>query len=371
MRKLVMVTIVLSLLLAGCQLYPSPSVAEEPATELTDIGSHWAKKSIESAMSAGYVDGYQDSAFRPDYNITRAEFIKMLLVATKQVVAKPTEGSVWHKPYSDSATTLGVYHDTDFSNEKFDEKLTRVEMSKLAVRYLDQSARPSVANLYDTSAMYKAVSLGVIQGLVGGDLGPEQFTTRAQSVTVIERILAASAGKKLPVDRLALGNADLALTGSNTRVYMYTPSVPLPVRYSYGDSMDVTITSIAAHDMLDINDYVVKGIFALDPNNKIRTENLKKKLVVGLYVIIDNKVAGTETGLNLYSSVLSMIGLGATGDSASIYAMDTTTVGKTEGWIYYTIDKALNAKGLDGTLPFPLFLTVGNKEIYLTDINKK
>ena len=378
MKKLAIGFLTLTVLLIGCDAESYPASAQETPNEVSvasvdfsDTAGHWAKAGIDSAVKAGYVDGYQDGTFKPDYNVTRAEFVKMLLTATKQTISAAKPNSAWFTPYTDFATTSGIYHTNDFPADKFNDQLTRVEMAKLAVRYLDKTTRPQAANLYDTSAMYKAVSLGVIQGLVGGELGSDQFTTRAQSVTIIERILTASIGKTLPVDKLAFGNADLALTGSNTRVYMKTPSVPLPVKYSYSSSIDVMVSEIRVSDMDDKDDPVAKRIIAVDPNNEKRNAKLKGKLIVGLNVVIDNKSVGQEPSLDLYSSVLSMIGLGAIGDGSSIYWMDTTKVGKTEGWILYTVDKALNAKGLDGTLPFPLFLTVNGKEIYLTDVTKK
>lgn len=41
----------------------------------TDIGQSWAKKYIEKMYSAGWIQGYPDGTFRPDSNITRAEFM--------------------------------------------------------------------------------------------------------------------------------------------------------------------------------------------------------------------------------------------------------------------------------------------------------
>lgn len=40
--------------------------------------SHWAKESIETCGSLGYVEGYGDGTFRPNANITRAEIVTMV-----------------------------------------------------------------------------------------------------------------------------------------------------------------------------------------------------------------------------------------------------------------------------------------------------
>jgi hypothetical protein len=63
--------------------------------------------------------------------------------------------------------------------------------------------------------MYNATKKGLIQGLDAGALAPDNTTTRAQSVTIIERILTVNSGGTLEVDKYALGNAELALKKTN------------------------------------------------------------------------------------------------------------------------------------------------------------
>ncbi|MFC1656340.1 S-layer homology domain-containing protein, partial [Patescibacteria group bacterium] len=56
------------------------TTAEEPISEtgLTDIVPHWAQSYIEEAYTANYVEGYEDSTFKPDQYITRAEAAKLI-----------------------------------------------------------------------------------------------------------------------------------------------------------------------------------------------------------------------------------------------------------------------------------------------------
>ncbi|MBP1925726.1 hypothetical protein J2Z76_001587 [Sedimentibacter acidaminivorans] len=46
--------------------------------KFTDIEHHWARDYISMGSSKRYVSGYKDKTFRPDNNVTRAEFCKML-----------------------------------------------------------------------------------------------------------------------------------------------------------------------------------------------------------------------------------------------------------------------------------------------------
>ncbi|OME88558.1 MULTISPECIES: S-layer homology domain-containing protein [Paenibacillus] len=49
--------------------------------ELTDIHGHWAKENIQQLMSMRAINGYSDGTFKPDYPITRAEFVSILVRA--------------------------------------------------------------------------------------------------------------------------------------------------------------------------------------------------------------------------------------------------------------------------------------------------
>jgi hypothetical protein len=44
----------------------------------SDISGHWAQANINRAASLGWIQGYEDQTFRPDQNITRAEAITMI-----------------------------------------------------------------------------------------------------------------------------------------------------------------------------------------------------------------------------------------------------------------------------------------------------
>lgn len=51
---------------------------EEGTSAFTDISGHWAENAINAAYGAGWVGGYEDGTFRPDQNITRAEAMALI-----------------------------------------------------------------------------------------------------------------------------------------------------------------------------------------------------------------------------------------------------------------------------------------------------
>ncbi|WP_307544644.1 MULTISPECIES: S-layer homology domain-containing protein [unclassified Paenibacillus] len=212
---------------SGCKASGGDQIAVANSTQakvdLVDISDHWAKDSILSAVNKGYVDGYEDHSFKPDFNLSRGEFIKMVVTAMKLPVTATTNGGMWYVPYVNAAKTAGIYQSGDFDINEMNQEISRVDMSKLSLRATDKTLQNPVLRMDDVSVMYNAVKKGLIQGLINGELGPEKTTTRAQSVTIIERILRVQAGEKLPTDKYAASNAEIAL--KKTNIFSMAPSI--------------------------------------------------------------------------------------------------------------------------------------------------
>ena len=54
--------------------HSNPSIS----ASFSDISGHWAKDLIERASALGWVNGYKDGTFRPDVAITRAEAVTLI-----------------------------------------------------------------------------------------------------------------------------------------------------------------------------------------------------------------------------------------------------------------------------------------------------
>ena len=49
-----------------------------PGGRFSDISGHWAEEEINRAVAAGWIRGYEDGTFRPDQDITRAEAVTLI-----------------------------------------------------------------------------------------------------------------------------------------------------------------------------------------------------------------------------------------------------------------------------------------------------
>ncbi len=110
--------------------------AEESTCTLSDISGHWAEAYIQIAASAGVVHGYEDGTFRPDATITRAEFVKLVVVAAQMTAV---EGTVtfqdisghWAASYILNAATNGVVHGMTETTFAPDSNITRAQAAKI------------------------------------------------------------------------------------------------------------------------------------------------------------------------------------------------------------------------------------------------
>ncbi|GAV15674.1 S-layer homology domain-containing protein [Paenibacillus sp. NAIST15-1] len=169
--------------------------------KVLDISGHWAEHSIMQAINKGYVEGYPDGNFLPNKNVSRAEFVKMTISALG-IEVQESNGK-WYESYVHAAEAAGIYKAGDLEDTNWTQTLTREEMSKMAVRAL------GIDQVEDKQWMYLATKNGIMSGTAPGELTPKGSTTRAQAITVIERLLSAKKGDKLAVDKYAVAAAEM------------------------------------------------------------------------------------------------------------------------------------------------------------------
>jgi hypothetical protein len=145
------------------------------------IDTYWAYNTIYKAVDEGYVSGYDDGSFKPDKDITRAEFLKMVTEAFGFKPRVPTSNEVWYTPYLELAAKEFILRDQNISNTNWNDPITRKEMAEICVQTLKLNE--------GMNALQTAINKGILQGADNG-FDPTRTSTRAQSVTIIERTLA-------------------------------------------------------------------------------------------------------------------------------------------------------------------------------------
>ena len=83
-----------------CTLFSKTVFAGD--TRLIDVENHWAKETIVKAVQNNVINGYGDNTFRPDNNVTIAEFLKMI-ISVKNYKLERVGNSVWPDFYIETA----------------------------------------------------------------------------------------------------------------------------------------------------------------------------------------------------------------------------------------------------------------------------
>ncbi|WP_193726926.1 S-layer homology domain-containing protein [Paenibacillus guangzhouensis] len=176
-----------------------------PSASMSDTIGHWAEATIQKALEAGFVTGYEDSTFRPNQSVNRAEFITLLARALqlsssnyplnfKDVKQIPA----WSQSFVASALEAGIvkgYADQSF---RPNQHITRAEMAAMIVRasglQVNPNAKLTFADAKDVptwavSAIAAVAEAGLVKGTGDNKFAPNQTATRAEAVTLIIALL--------------------------------------------------------------------------------------------------------------------------------------------------------------------------------------
>ncbi len=174
----------------------------------TDLaGYEWARMQIEALASTGVINGTSETTFSPGMNITRADFICMLVRALK--LNETVDGN-----FSDVPSTAYYYQAVGIAKKlgivmgKGDnlflpkENISRQDMMVIISRAMKITGKPldeSASDLsgyndssrvasYAVNAAAQLIKAGIIMGS-NGNINPEGTATRAETAVIMYRLL--------------------------------------------------------------------------------------------------------------------------------------------------------------------------------------
>ncbi|MDA8336257.1 MAG: S-layer homology domain-containing protein [Peptococcaceae bacterium] len=177
------------------------NVASTQPVTLKDITGNWAQVNIEKLVFLGAVTGYPDGTFRPDNNITRAEFVTVLVKALKLApkagpIFADTQGT-WAQSYISTAAAYGIVKGYDATHFGPEDLVTREQMTAMVVRAAKLAPVSGELTFKDAALIdgwakedvLIAVKDGIVHGYPDGTFRPQGYATRAEAVTVIASLL--------------------------------------------------------------------------------------------------------------------------------------------------------------------------------------
>ena len=100
-------------------------------TKFADANNEWFSKEVAFVSEKGLINGYEDGSFKPNANITRAEFAKIIAVSAKNDAINKSPfkdiNGHWAEAYIDNVFTTGFIKGYEDNTFKPDNEITRAE----------------------------------------------------------------------------------------------------------------------------------------------------------------------------------------------------------------------------------------------------
>jgi len=169
--------------------------------KLTDIAGHWGADSITKLVTSGAIAGYPDDSFKPDNNITRAEFASVLVKAFKLQLqtgkAFADTAQHWAKDSISTAAAAGIINGYSSSQFGPDDLVTREQMAVMVSKAAKLAAAKNTITFTDRAAIStwakdavaSASEAGVISGYADKTFKPQGKATRAEAASIIVRAI--------------------------------------------------------------------------------------------------------------------------------------------------------------------------------------
>lgn len=188
----------------------SVTVSSAVSFAYPDIEDHWARNQIKSLQDYGIVNGYSDGTFKPDNYITRAEASKIVaqgVMCSKnpafEYLYSDVNESDW---FADSvmslyhANAINGYGDGTFRPEA---QITRAEFSKMVAKIIDMSLGSKYEVFTDTENHWAMTEIGrlakkgMVNGYPDGSFRPDNPITRAEASYIAYKAIKHINLKKL------------------------------------------------------------------------------------------------------------------------------------------------------------------------------
>jgi len=173
------------------------------AFQATDISGHWAQVKIQSWIDKGLIKGYPDGTFKPDQDITRAEFMALVnrafgYTAVAPITYTDVKAGSWYAPEVAKAQAAGYITGYPDGTMKPENPITREEVATIVARIKKLNSDVNAADKYTDAAKIGSWSKGqvgavtsakIMQGYPDGSFMPQGLITRAEVVEALDNAL--------------------------------------------------------------------------------------------------------------------------------------------------------------------------------------
>lgn len=179
-----------------------PEVTPAEKEIFSDIKDYqWAKEAIEGLYKKGAINGKTESLFAPEDNITREEFVAVIVRAlgvdykVSDMKFSDVLAGAWYEKYISAAVAEGIVSGKDDGTFGIGENITRQDMAVMMCRALkiqdsaelDEFTDDADISEYAKDSVYIMRDMGIINGFSDGSFIPKKNATRAEAAVMIYR----------------------------------------------------------------------------------------------------------------------------------------------------------------------------------------
>ena len=174
------------------------------ALTFSDVSGHWAEPYIMELTNKGVINGYEDGTYKPEGEIKKAEFLKLIMVASlpnEDWTLENVKYNPWASIYMEAAERYEIIEEGYVDEVSANEQISRADMVEILGKcdiILRGNAQESTElELYDVANMddmklamlSHCVSKGLIAGYEDYTFRPNKTLTRAEVATILSRYL--------------------------------------------------------------------------------------------------------------------------------------------------------------------------------------
>ena len=162
------------------------------------------KPELNTEDHYAYIVGYPDGNVKPEGNITRAEvatiFFRLLTDESRDKFWSQTNNytdvpaDAWYNNAVSTLSNAGIIDGYEDGTFKPDGNITRAEFATIAVRFFEATYDggdlfSDIAGHWAQDYINEAANAGIVDGYPDGTFRPQQYITRAEAMTMVNRTI--------------------------------------------------------------------------------------------------------------------------------------------------------------------------------------
>ena len=162
------------------------------------------KPGLNTEDHYAYIVGYPDGNVKPEGNITRAEvatiFFRLLTDESRDEFWSQTNPysdvseDDWYNNAVSTLTNAGIIDGYEDGTFKPNGNITRAEFATIAVRFFEatyegENLFPDIDGHWAQDYINEAANAGIVDGYPDGTFGPQKLITRAEAMTMVNRTI--------------------------------------------------------------------------------------------------------------------------------------------------------------------------------------